>query len=318
MSFFRTTTSSSSRTADRKHWASAKGQATHLPARRLEGLALRGALIALLALTLVSSVRADSQSPMSFFINGGAPPPNPAEAKTVKVVEHLSAQIPLDLNFIDESGNAVQLKQFFNGKKPVVLQMGYFGCPMLCSLVSQGLVTSLKDMKLNAGTDYDVVYVSIDPSEGPGMANAKKAAYMQAYGHGSASAAGWHLLTGKQPEIQKLADAVGFQYKWIESAGQFSHPACLMICTPDGRLSRYLYGVKFDPQTVRLSLVEASNGKIGTTVDAFVLTCFQYDGTTGRYALVAINLMKLGGVVAILGVAGMIAFFARKGSRQKD
>jgi protein SCO1 len=278
---------------------------------------LRSALIALvLALVAVSGARAESQSPMSFFLNGGAPPPNPAEAKTVTVVEHLSTQLPLDLSFVDENGQSVQLKQYFNGKKPVVLQMGYFGCPMLCSLVSQGLVNSLKDVKLNAGSDYEVVYVSIDPTEGPGMANAKKQAYMQAYGHGSESAAGWHLLTGKQQQIQQLAGTVGFQYKWIDSAGQFSHPACLMVCTPDGRLSRYLYGVKFDPQTVRLSLVEASNGKIGSTADAFILTCFQYDGTTGRYALVAINLMKLGGVVVILGVAGMVAFFARKGSRR--
>ena len=255
---------------------------------------------------------------MSFFIGGGSPPPNPPEAKTVTVVEHLNAQIPLDLTFNDEDGKPVQLKQFFNGKKPVVLQMGYFGCPMLCSLVSQGLVNSLKDVKLNAGSDYEVVYVSIDPTEGAGMAKAKKQSFLDVYGHGSASAAGWHLLTGQEPQIKQLADAVGFQYKWIEAAGQFSHPACLMVATPDGKLSRYLYGVKFDPQTVRLSLVEASDGKIGSTGDAFILTCFQYDGTTGRYALVAINLMKLGGVLAILGVAGMVAFFARKGARHKD
>lgn len=280
-------------------------------ARALRLVTLLGLLLCLLP-AVAHAQAGTSQTPTNWFVGGNAPPPNPAEAKTVTVVEHLNAKLPLDLSFVDDSGNPVQLKQYFTGKKPVVLQMGYYGCPMLCTLVSQGLVNSLKDMRLNAGSDFDVVYVSIDPSEGPAMARGKKESMLVAYGRGGGSADGWHLLTGKKPQIEQLAAAVGFQYKWIDSAQQFSHPACLMVCTPDGRVSRYLYGVKFDPPTVRLSLVEASDGKVGSTADRFILTCFQYDGTTGRYALVAIRLMKLGGILAILGVLGMVAWFARR------
>lgn len=253
-----------------------------------------------------------AQSPTNWFVGGNMPGPTPADAKSVKIDEHPNAQLPLDLSFVDESGKAVQLKQYFANGKPVVLQLGYFGCPMLCSLVSQALVDSLKDVKLDAGADYQVVYVSIDPSEGPGMAQAKKDAYVQAYGRAS-GAQGWHLLTGKAPQIRQLADAAGFEYRWIDSAQQFSHPACLIVCTPDGRVSRYLYGVRYDSPTVRLSLVEASNGKIGTTADRFTLTCFQYDGTQGRYALAAINLMKAGGALTVLVVGGMVFWFARRG-----
>lgn len=289
---------------------------------RIQPKLLRLALLALAALWLAQAAMAqqaaaqpESTPPTNWFVGGNAPPPVPAEAKTVTVVEHLNSKIPLDLSFVDDAGNPVQLKQYFNGKKPVVLQMGYFGCPMLCSLVSQGLVQSLKDVKLGAGNDYEIVYVSIDPTEGPGMANAKKKAYLESYGRGE-NAAGWHLLTGKKDQIDALAQAVGFQYKWIDSAQQFSHPAVLMVLTPDGRVSRYLYGVKFDAPTVRLSLVEASDGKVGSTADRFILTCFQYDGTQGRYSLAAIKLMKFGGVFTIFAVAGMVFWLSRWKEKQ--
>jgi len=279
---------------------------------------LRVGLLALIASCLVAPLaiavppaQEQPSTPTNWFVGGNAPPPVPNEAKTVTVVEHLNTKIPLDLNFIDDAGNPVQLKQYFTGKKPVVLQMGYFGCPMLCSLVSQGLVTSLKDVSLNAGGDFEIVYVSIDPTEGPGMAHTKKQAYLESYGHGGSSASGWHLLTGKKDQIDALAQAVGFQYKWIDSAQQFSHPAALIVLTPDGRVSRYLYGVKFDPQTVRLSLVEASDGKTGSSFDRFILTCFQYDGTQGRYSLAAIKLMKFGGVFTIFAVAGMVFWMSK-------
>jgi protein SCO1/2 len=226
----------------------------------------------------------------------------------------LNSSLPLDLTFVDEQSHAGPLRQYFTGKKPVVLQMGYFQCPMLCTLTSRGLAESLKQVTLNAGSDFDVVFVSIDPKETPALAAAKKESFIKEYGR-SETETGWHFLTGKEEQIKKLADAVGFQYRWIPSAQQFAHPAVLMVCTPDGRVSRYLYGVKFDPRTVRLSLVEASDGKVGSTVDRFILTCFSYDGHLGKYAFFAINLMKAGGAVMIVLLAGFMFWLARHGPR---
>jgi protein SCO1/2 len=267
-----------------------------------------------------AATSAPPQHPGNWFISGPGPvDPTPPDAKNVTVKEHLNAKLPLDLSFVDEAGKPVQLKQYFdNAKRPVVLQLGYYKCPMLCTLVAQGFVNSVKDMPLNAGSDYEVVFVSIDPSETPELAAAKKQSYLQAYKRPGA-AQGWHLLTGKKEQIEKLAQAVGFGYKWIEYAGQYSHPACIVLCTPDGHVSRYLYGVKFEPKTVRLSLVEASNGKIGSTVDQFILTCFQYDGHQGKYALAAIGIMRVGGALTVLILAGvLIVLFRREARRNRE
>ncbi len=253
----------------------------------------------------------------NWFIGGGGTGTIPAEAKAVTVKEHLNTKIPLDLQFTDETGKQVRLGDYFNGgKRPVILQLGYYRCPMLCSLTSQGLIDVLNDLKLDAGKDYQVVFVSIDPSETPQLAAEKKKSYLSAY-HRASDANAWHLLTGRVDQIDKLAQATGFEYRWIASAGQYSHPACLIVATPDGKISRYLYGVKFDEQTVRLSLVEASDGKIGSTIDSFILTCFQYDGHQGKYALAAIGLMKIGGAITVLLVAAMVIFLMRAERRRK-
>ena len=227
-----------------------------------------------------------------------------AEAPTVTIDEHLGNVIPENLTFTDETGKTVQLKDFFHHDRPVVIQMGYFQCPMLCSLISRGVVEAFKQVSLVPGKDYDYLYISIDPSEKPELAARKKQAYVAALGDESIN--GWHLLTGTQESIEPLAAAIGFQYKWVASAGQFAHPAAITLCSPDAKITRYLYGVQFDPQTVRLSLVESSQGKVGNTVDRFVLTCLQFDGHQGKYALAAIRLMRGGGIVVILIVAGVL------------
>jgi protein SCO1/2 len=242
--------------------------------------------------------------------------PAPDELKNITVDEQFNGQIPLDLAFTDERNRPVQLGQYFNGSKPVVLQLGYYGCPMLCDLVSRGLTTSLKQVELNAGSDFDIVFVSIDPNESWQLAQGKKRSFLKEYGR-AGTENGWHFLTGKADQIERLAKAVGFNYKWVPSVGQFSHPAAITVCTPAGKISRYLYGVQFEEKTLRLSLVEASAGKIGTTVDHFMLTCFQFDGKQGRYAMTAMAVMRLGGVLTMVVLGGTLFVLFRMESRRR-
>lgn len=238
----------------------------------------------------------------------------PDSAKKVAVVQHPGAALPLDATFTDENGKPVRLGDYFkNARKPVLLQIGYLRCPMLCSLISRGLVESLRKVKLDAGPDYDVVFLSIDPRETPTLAFAKKQSFIKEYARDGA-ANGWHLLTGTKEQIDRVTNATGIQYKWVAQAQQYSHPAVVALCTPDGHIARYLFGVKFDPTTLRLSLVEASGGKIGNIADEFVLTCFQFDGHQGKYALVAINLMKLGGALTVLMLGGIFIQLYRHGA----
>jgi protein SCO1/2 len=228
----------------------------------------------------------------------------------VTVVEHTGSKLPLELTFTDESGKTVRLADYFSGKKPVIVQLGYYGCPMLCGLISEGLVDSVKKVSLVAGKDYELVFVSIDPKETPQLAASKKEAYLKQYGRESAG--GWHFLTGGQDNIAALAQADGFSYKWVQAAGQFAHPAALTLCMPDGKISRYLYGVRFDPTTLRMSIVEASDGKVGTAVDAFFLTCFRYDGHQGKYAFAAISMMRGGGLIMVIVVGFVLVRMFRR------
>jgi protein SCO1/2 len=250
------------------------------------------------------------------------PPPRtaatPDELKNVTLDEHLNGPLPLDAKFVDDTNQPVQLRKYFTGKKPVVLQLGYYGCPMLCDLVSRGATTSLKELPLTAGKDFELVFISIDPNESWQLAQGKKRSWLREYDR-PGTAAGWHFLTGKADDIEAVAKAVGFNYKWVPSVGQFSHPAGLILCTPEGKISRYLYGVRFEQQTLRLSLVEASEGKVGTTTDRFLLTCFQYDGHQGKYAFAAMALMRLGGIVTVIVLAVVvITLFRREARRRRD
>src|SRR5688572_28237390 len=247
---------------------------------------------------------------------GGRMEPAPAELQNIGIDEKSGTTLPLDLKFVDETGKTVQLRDYFGNNRPVVLQLSYFGCPSLCSLVSNGLVESLNDLTLTMGKEFDVINVSFDPAETARLAKLKKQSCLDAYTR-PAGAEAWHFLTGNPAEIKRLTDAVGFRYKWVESSRQFSHPAALILLTPDGKVSRYLYGVKYEPRTLRLSLVEASEGKIGTTVDRFILTCFHYDSYAGKYTPVAMTIMRAGGVVTVITITAIIVFLIRREKRRE-
>jgi len=233
-------------------------------------------------------------------------PPPPA-LKSVDVTEHLNQQIPASLEFIDEDGHRVKLGDYLNQGKPVILTMNYMSCPMLCTLVLNGMFETLGQLKIKPGQDYNIVTVSISPDETNILAKLKKENYGDKYD--IARTDGWHILTGKEPQIKALADCVGYSYHFIPETGQFAHPAVIMVLTPDGRVSRYMYGVQFDQKTLRLSLVEAGKGKIGTPLDKVLLFCYHYDSSTGTYTPVAMNIMRLSGGVTVLLLALFIGGF---------
>lgn len=228
----------------------------------------------------------------------------------VNVVEHLDAALPPDLSFVDDRGKSVRLGQLFDGARPVILSLNYSNCPMLCGLKLRGMIDALAETSLEPGRDYQIVSVSIDPLETPIQARQTKQKYLREFGRGNGD--GWTFLTGRESQIRALADTVGFQYKYVTERREYAHAACFMVCTPDGRVSRYLYGVRFEPKTVQLSLVEASQGRIGTTLDQVLLFCFHYDATAGAYAPTAVGLMKVGAAATVLLVAAFLLPWRRR------
>jgi protein SCO1/2 len=242
--------------------------------------------------------------------------PLPEELKGVGVTEHLDEPIPLDLEFVDSDGKRVKLKEFFDGERPVVLTLNYSNCPMLCSLQLNGLFDALGRMNWDIGHQYEMVTVSFDPLETPDRARMTKQKYLKVYRRAGA-AEGWHFLTGREEDIQKVAEAVGFRYRYSPEQRQYVHIAVTFILTPDGRMSRYLYGVEYDPQTLRLSLVEAADGKIGSTTDRVLLFCYHYDAESGRYGPAAMRLMQLGGLVTVVVLVGGIWVLRRREKGKK-
>jgi len=242
--------------------------------------------------------------------------PAPEELKGIGITEHLNDRLPLDLTFANEDGDTVRLGNYFQKGRPVILNLVYFTCPMLCTLVLNGVVEGMQGLSWELGKDYENVTVSIDPSETPALAKAKQKTYLEQYGHPEA-AAGWHFLTGKQENITALAQTVGFNYRYNPETREFIHTAGTFLCTPDGRLARYLYGIQYEQQTFRLGMLEASEGKIGNTLDKLVLYCYHYDSNSGRYALAATNVMRVGGVATagILGVV-LVGLFVRDRRRR--
>ncbi len=241
--------------------------------------------------------------------------PLPKDLEGVGITEHLGGKIPLDLEFADDEGRPVRLGQYFPGDRPVILTLGYYSCPMLCTLVLNGLVDGLKAVPWTPGRQFEIVTVSIDPRETPTLARLKKENYLAEYGRAGA-AAGWHFLTGREEAIRRLADAVGFGYRYVKERGQYAHPAVIFLLTPDARVARYLYGVVYQPKTVHLALAEAGQGKLGTTVDQVLLYCFHYDAEEGRYVLAATNLMRVGGAATALVVGTWLLASWRRGSRK--
>jgi len=233
----------------------------------------------------------------------GPPPdrsdPVPPILRQVAVDEHPDAPLPLDLPFTDESGRPVTLGGYLAPKRPLILTLNYYRCPMLCTLELNGLAEGLRGLDWSIGKEFDVVTVSIDPRETPALARAKKQSYLEGYGRLSAES-GWHFLTGSAASIERLSRAVGFGATYDPETDQYAHPAVVFMITPEGRVSRYLYGVRFEPKTLTLGLTEASDGRIGSAWDRFLLSCYHYDSRQGRYALAAMKLMRAGGLATVL------------------
>jgi protein SCO1 len=265
-------------------------------------------VVAALALALLlrpSIAAAQFGDPMSPTQNLGV---RPDLLKQVGIDQKLNDSVPLNLTFRDEHGKTVELAQYF-GSKPVILTLVYYSCPMLCTQILNGLDRSLKNIPMTIGTDFNVVTVSIDPTERPVLADAKHELYTGMYGRPGA-AEGWHFLTGDEPQIKALADAVGFRYAYDPDSKQFAHASAIMLLTPEGRLSRYFYGVSYPERDLRLGLVDASSGKIGSPVDELLLFCYHYDPHTGKYGLLISRVVQLSGLLTVvLGGIGLIILF---------
>jgi protein SCO1/2 len=242
--------------------------------------------------------------------------PLPDDLQGVEVTEHLGARIPPGLSFTDDLGRSITLGDIFAGERPVLLTLNYSSCPMLCSLILNGLVEGLRGMAWSAGREFEIVTVSIDPRETASTARRTKERYLRDYGRPIGDE-GWRFLTGREAEIRALADATGFGYRYVESTGEYAHAAVVMACTPDGRISRYLYGVVYDPKTLRLSLVEASEGKIGTAFDQLLLFCFHYDAEAGRYGPAATRLLRAGAGLTVIVLGTTLMVFWRRDLRRK-
>jgi len=233
----------------------------------------------------------------------------PKDLEGVAIEQKLGAGVPLDLRFRDESGREVTLREALGGK-PVVLNLAYYECPMLCTLVTNGLLASLRTLSFDVGKEFRVVTLSIDPRETPELAAAKKKSVLAEYGRADA-AAGWSFLTGDEASIRALADAVGFRYRYDERNDVYAHAAGILVLTPEGKVARYFYGIDFAPRDLRLALVEASDGKIGSLTDQVLLFCYQYDPHSARYTAAALNLVRGGAVVTVVCLAAFI-FLARR------
>jgi protein SCO1 len=235
-------------------------------------------------------------------------------AKDVAIEQRLDAQLPLDLEFVNEKGEKVRLGDYFH-EKPIILNLVYFRCPMLCTQVLNGTLRSTQAMKFTIGDEYEIVSVSIDPTDTPEMAAAKKETYVNSYRREGADK-GWHFLTGKQEAIDKLADTVGYKYRYDERSNQYAHASGIMVVTPQGRVSRYLYGIDYNPNDLRLALVESSENRIGSAVDAFLLMCYHYDPQTGKYGLIIDNVLRVAGIVTMFVLGGFLWVMFRQERRR--
>ncbi len=243
----------------------------------------------------------------------GAQYARPQLTKGVTIQQKLNSPVPLDLVFRDEAGQTVPLRMYF-GEKPVILSLVYFKCPSLCPMSLRETATSLHRVPLQSGIDYEVVVVSFDPHDTPADAVAKKAEYAKMYGRAGYNSS-WHFLTGTQASVEKLTSAVGFGYRWDQNTQQFVHAGGIMVATPEGKMSRYFYGVDYAPADLRMALVEASQHRISAPVNYVLMFCFQYDATQGKYTLNILNLLKLAGCLTVVCLAGLIFLLMRKDNR---
>jgi protein SCO1/2 len=240
--------------------------------------------------------------------------PLPKELEGIGIEEKLGSKIDLDLLFTAENGQQVPLRSFFSKGKPVVLNLVYYSCPMLCNLVLNGEVSVLKEIPWTPGNEFEIVTISINPMETWGLAAQKKSYYMESYGREAHQ--GWHFLTDYSGNVKKLAEQIGFSYRWDDRTQQFAHSAALMVLTPDALVSRYLYGIRYKVRDVRLALTEASEGKLGSIGDKILMFCFHYDPDARSYVPFARNIMRAGGVLTMLILGGVLMLlFSRERTR---
>jgi len=251
----------------------------------------------------------------SISVESGLPKP----LKEVGIEQKLGDQMPLDAVLKDEAGNLVKLGDYFKSGRPVILAFVYYECPMLCNQVLNGLTGSLKGISFDAGKEFDVIAISFDAKEfdKPELAINKKAGYMTRYNR-PGTEKGWHFLTGTQGELDKATSAAGFSYKWDDRSNQFAHAAAIMIATPDGKLSRYLYGIDYSPKDVKFGLMESAQAKVGNPAEQLLLYCYHYDPSTGKYGLSILRVMRLGGVLTLIGLGAMGFVFWRRGKRKAE
>jgi protein SCO1/2 len=254
------------------------------------------------------------------FYNGGLPDQSrpsslkPEQLKEVSFKQHLDQMLPLDATFRDEYGRDVTLGRYFHQQRPVILAFVYYQCPMLCTQVMNGLSSALRALSFTAGQDFDVVLVSFDPRDNPAGAAEKKRTHLK-YWSAEQTSGGWHFLTGEEPAIKQVADAAGFAYRWDPQSQQFAHVSGILVATPDGKLSRYFYGVEYSPKEMRLALVEAGQGHIGSPIDELLLYCYHYDPESGRYGVMIMNLVRLAGVLTVGSMVGFIVMSRRRDTR---
>ncbi len=274
---------------------------------------------AVLALATVAA----AQPPSAFTDRSSQPASqvSPGDLKDIGIDQRLNQQLPLDLQFKDESGKTVRLGDYFQAGRPVVLNLVYYTCPMLCGEVLAGEASALGVLKFTPGKEYEAVSVSFNPDETPKDAAEKKQVYvsrMNEHLEHKSDGDGWHFLTGQQAEIKQLADAVGFHYRRDARTGQFIHAAAIMIVTPQGKVAQYYYGVEYSPKDIRLGLIEASQDKIGTLVDQVLLYCYHYNPSTGRYGAVITNIMRLAGAATMLILGGFLIVMFRRDSHHSS
>ncbi len=273
-------------------------------------ISLAGAVAVVgLALTMGVPVRAQD------LMQTQNPTGRPEVLRDVGFDQKLDSQVPLDLVFRDEHNNGITLRQLMNGK-PVILTLVYYQCPMLCTEVLNGTLNALKQVPLDMGKDFEVITLSIDPTERPILADAKHIMYAGIYGRPGA-VGGWHFLTGAEPQIKQLAGSVGFRYAYDPISKQFAHASGIVVLTPEGRVSRYLFGIHYAPRDIRLALIEASSEKIGSPVeDAVLLYCYHYDPATGKYGMVIANILRAGAAITVL-VLGLAIFLMFRGEKRR-
>ncbi len=229
----------------------------------------------------------------------------------LRIDQNLNKQVPLDLKFKDENGKDVVLGDYFEQGRPVVISLVYFSCPMLCNMVMDGLTQSIANIKLTPGKDYEVLTISFDHRDTPSLAMEKKKIYSRRYGRPGTDE-GWHFLTTDEATVRKITSAVGFRYAWDPKTNQFAHGTMTIVLTPDGKISRYLFGIDYPSRDLRLGMVEASKGVIGSPADTLLLLCYHYDPATGKYSKNAMNFVRAGGVATVLGLGGFIVILSRR------